>query len=316
MNELILILEKIGFIILLMASGGVAKHFKLLRGETEEDLGKLFTNLFWPCLILFSIGSKLEAVDIAGNLLLPVTALATALIGLGIGAAAVAIGRTRGDRRTIFLFHSTFNNFSFMVLPLAMALLPGKGAGLLFISNIGFILLIQSLGIILLKGRQSLGETLRHLASPGLVATLLAIVLVLTGANHAIPPLAWSLLDTLGAPTLPIALMLAGARIYGLGKGALRFDRWNIGLAVVRLLLVPAAIFGLCLWLASLGVPREVLTITMLVAVMPVSINSVSMSLAYRRAPDLAAQGVVFTHLFSILSITGWLILLQSSLMS
>ncbi len=315
MNELLLVLEKIGFIILLMAAGMVARHFKLLKESSEEDLGKLFTNLFWPCLILFSIGTRLEASDIIANYLLPITAVLTALLGLGIGTVASTVARLQGDRRTIFVFHSMFNNFSFMVLPLAMAFLPVKGSGLLFISNIGFILLIQSIGILMLKGSQSLGATLRNLLSPGLLATVLAIILVMTGTQHAVPQLAWDLLDTLGTPTVPIALILAGARIYGLGFGALRFDRWNISLGFIRLIIVPALIFGLCWWLKwQLGVANEVIIIHMLVAVMPVSINSVSMTMAYKRSPDLAAQGVVFTHLFSIATISAWMVLVQKTL--
>jgi predicted permease len=39
------------------------------------------------------------------------------------------------------------------------------------------------------------------------------------------------------------------------------------------------------------------------------------MSIAFRRAPDLAAQGVVFTHLFSITTITAWLILFQNTVL-
>jgi predicted permease len=316
MSELILILEKTGFIILLMASGMVARHFRLIRESSEEDLGKLFTNLFWPCLILWSVGSRLEAADITANCLLPLTAVATIAIGLATGLVAVLAGQSRGDRRKIFLFHATFNNFSFMVLPFAMAFLPEKGAGLLFISNLGFILAIQSLGIIILKGHEGLLSTLRHLASPGLLATLAAILLVLSGFNHYVPSLGWDLLSTLGAPTIPVALLLAGSRIYGMGLSALRFDRWNIGLAALRLLVVPGLVLALCFGLRGLGVSRDILLITMLVAVMPVSVNSVSMAIAYRVSPDLAAQGVIFTHLFSIVTVTAWIMFIQKTLLA
>jgi hypothetical protein len=198
-----------------------------------------------------------------------------------------------------------------MALPLVVQFLPEKGAGLLFIHNLGFIFLMWSLGILILTGRGQMREIPRRLLNPSLLAAVAGIILVLTGVSRFIPRMAIDLLETFGSPTVPIAMIVTGARIYKMGLGSLKFNLWNLSLAAVRLILVPGLLFVLTLiFKDSLHLSREIILIFMVVNLMPVSVNSVSMSYQYGTSPDLAAQGVVSTHLFSIITIVIWLMLM------
>jgi malate permease and related proteins len=315
MENITLILSKIIFIISLFAAGFVVKKFGLLSDKGEEDFSKIFMNIFWPALIIYSITAKLNSSDIINNISLPVLGLITGLIGFGVGLIFIKMKKYKGDEKKIFLFHTTFNNFSFMVLPFAIAFLPEKGAGLLFIHNLSFILLILTLGIVILSGSSDLKEVLKNLLSPALLATIFSIIIVLLDLNKYIPKTAFDVLETLGNPTITIAMMIAGARIYSLGLKALKFNFWNVSLGFLRLILIPGILFGIGFLLKYLfHISNEVMIIFMLVNFMPVSINSVGMALNYKSSPDLAAEGVVFTHLFSIITVTAYIILMQTFL--
>jgi predicted permease len=109
------------------------------------------------------------------------------LVECALEYLAVHILRLKGDSKKVFLFHSTINNFAFMVLPLAISFLPQAGAGLLFIQNLGYTILLLTLGMSLLYGKTD-KESLRvSLLSPALIATVLSTILVLTGLNRFIP---------------------------------------------------------------------------------------------------------------------------------
>jgi len=315
MENILLILGKIIFIVLLLSSGFLAKKFRFLSDRGEEDLSKIFMNIFWPSLIAFSIMAKLNAGDIINNISLPILGVLTAFTGFIIGSLFIKISKYKEDQKKVFLYHSTFNNFSFMVLPLAVAFMPQKGAGLLFVHNLGLVILITSLGVVILSGNTDVSEMLKNLLSPALIATVLSIIVVLTGYNKLIPKNIFDFMEVLGSPTIPIAMMIAGARIYKLGFKALNFNFWNISLGLIRLIFVPAILFGFSFILKFFfHASNEVLIIFMLVNIMPVSINSVSMALSYKSSPELAAEGVVFTHLFSIITVTIFIILIQAFL--
>ena len=95
-----------------------------------------------------------------------------------IGIIFVRALKLKGDKKVIFLYHSTVNNFVFLVLPFVEKYLPGKGPGLLFIHNIGYILLMWTLGIIILSGYTGWKTALKNIFTPGFIATLIGIAIV------------------------------------------------------------------------------------------------------------------------------------------
>lgn len=296
--------EKVIYLILLIAIGMLIRHFGLLSDKGEKDLGKLLVDLFWPALIFSSITGTLNKTDIQGNALLPLMALLTCFTGLIIGVLFVLANRFSNEKKSIFLYHSLINNFVFMVLPFAITLLPAKGAGLLFLHNLGMILMIWLLGVPMLAGKYNFRKSMKQLLTPGLIITVLSILLVLTGLNVYIPTVVTDTIETTSGATIIVSLLVVGSQVYKMGGKALKFNAWNIQLALVRLVIVPLLLFGVALLLRRYtSVSRETLIIFTLVNSMPVSLNSVSLAVRFDSSPALATEGVVFTHLFSMVTI-------------
>lgn len=310
MSYLLSIIEKIVFVILLMGTGILAKKMKWISEEGEKDLSRLMVDFVWPSLIFSSVTRNLSAADILTNIWLPVLSVFVHLTGYAVGLVICRLAGFKEDRRKIFLFHATMNNFFVMALPFAEFFLPEKGAALLAVANLGSVIMLWSLGATVVAGSLGVKETVKGIFSPGMVATLGAVLFVITGMNRYIPSLVSDSLVIIGQPTLLFGLMIAGTQIYKLGKNALKFDLWNILVGCTRNILVPALLFGVTLPVRNV-LPREALIIFMLVAITPASVNSVTVAMKYKTAPHLAAEGVIFTHLLSMGSMLGFVVLID-----
>ena len=301
MDYLPVIVEKILYILLLIGAGFICRGMGWLSDQGEKDLGLLMLDAAWPAMIFSSVVSTLDAGDIIRNIWMPVLSLLSHVFGFFLGLLAVRLAGYRGDRRKVFLFNCTINNFLAMALPFAELFFPGRGTALLAVANLGSIVAIWTIGVFAMAGTATLSRTARNLMSPGMIATFAAIFCVLTGFGRLVPQLVVDALHTAGQPTLIFGMTIAGARIYTLGRRTLVFDSWNILTGCIRNIVIPTAMLGLaCLLRGAVG--KEALILFALVSTAPVSINSIPMAIKYGSDTKLAAQAVIFTHLLALLS--------------
>jgi predicted permease len=310
MEYLASIIEKVLYVILLMSTGILAKKLKWLSSEGEKDLSRLMIDFVWPALIFSSIVTTLSAEDIRLNFLLPLLACLIHLTGYGIGFIACRLAGYSGGERRMFLLHAAMNNFFVMALPFAEFFFPQRGAALLAVANLGSIVLLWTLGVFTLAGNPGLKATVRNIFSPGMVATIAAVFCVLTGVNRYIPRFVSDALVTAGQPTMFLGLVIAGTQIYRLGRNALKFNSWNILVGLIRNILTPGILFLLALLFKGY-VDKEALVIFLVVSITPASVNSVTLALKYNSLPDLAAEGVIFTHIFAVATMPVFVILIE-----
>lgn len=316
MEYLYSILDKILYVILLMATGILAKRAGWLSDKGEEDLSVMMVDFIWPCMIFSSIVTSLTRDDIVTNISLPILAAFLHLFGFAVGLLVCRLAGYQGERKSIFLFHASMNNFLVMALPFAEYFFPERGVALLAVANLGSIVLLWTLGVSLVAGRMGWRTMARNVfLSPGLIATGSAILCVMTGINRYLPTLVTDVMTKAGEPTLFFGLMVAGTQIHKLGFKALRFDGWNILVGLTRNIVVPGIM--LCLMLLLRGhVAAEGLVVLGLVSITPASINSVMLAIKYKSSPKLAAEGVIFTHLLAIFTMIGYVYLIEVLFMS
>lgn len=273
-----------------------------------KDLSKLLVDVFWPALIFISIVKSLSTQDLLSNIYLPLAAVITASTGISLGFLLVKLNGWEGSKKSIFLYHSTINNYVFMILPFVEFFIPGKGAGLLFIHNLGYVVIVWTLGVALLTGNDRFKDHMKSLLSPGLIATFAGILFVAFGLSDYIPKGVEEIFTVLGNCTVPIAMIIAGGQIAALGRQAIKFDKWNMQLAFVRLIAVPVVLMIPTYFLMQYtSISKNMLIIFMLVNLAPVSVNSVGMAIRFKADADLAAEGVVFTHIFAIFTMMFFL---------
>lgn len=312
MDLVITILQKIGMIGVLIGIGAWVRALKIIDNTGEEQMSRIAIDFLWPAMIVSSMVSQLHREDIIANWTLPLFAILTTVTGFGVGLLFARAGKLDGDRKAMFLYHSTINNFIFMALPFVNLFVPQKGQALLFIHNLGIIFGIWTIGVGIFIKQNSLRDILRNLMTPGFVTTIITIGIVLSGVNEYLPAFIVESSNVLGNASFAVSMLITGAQIYKLGKGALRFDRWNIGLVSVRLIIVPV-LLSVIAWICYkyYHVPRDIILVFSIVNFMPASLNSVSMALRFKSSPELAAQGIVSTTVASSVTILISLILMK-----
>ena len=307
------IIDKIIIILLLMGTGVLAKRLRLISDQGEKDISNLMMDIFWPAMIFHSITTTLTAEDIVLNIWLPISSFGIHLAGYLVGLAICRLAGHQGDRRKIFLFFASLNNFFLMALPFAQLFLPKRGTALLAVANLGSIITLWTLGVFIIIGNPGYKKTIRNVCSPGLLATVGGVLFVFTGANNFVPDPVIEILRTLGQPTLIIGMIVAGTQIYKLGMKALKFDAWNLQVGLIRNILMPGLMLIAALLLRDHMTP-EALVIFVLVAATPGSVNSVTLAMKYNSSASLAAEGVVFTHLLAVFTVPGYIALADTLL--
>jgi len=293
------IIKRILFVVLLIGSGILAKKLKLVSDASEKDLSLLSVDFIWPALIFSSIISTLNADDILSNLPLPLLSVFIHLIGFLIGFILCRLAGYNGERKKMFLFHTTMNNFLTMALPIILFFLPQKGTALLAVANLGSIIIMWTLAAGILTGSRSVRQTLRSVFSPAMLAIIAGVTIVLLDVGKFIPGVVMDCISEIGKPTLFLGLFIAGLRVYKLGRKALRFNGWNILVGFSRTILIPCILFASA-FLFRDKVSSETLIIFLVVSITPANVTSVTLAMKFGSSADLAAEGVLITHLLSL----------------
>jgi predicted permease len=106
-------------------------------------------------------------------------------------------------------------------------------------------------------------------------------------------------LKIIGSATIPLAMIVAGARIAMIDLSGFNNSRVWI-LTCLRLIVIPLTALSI---LKLIAIPEDTERILMVVAVMPTSIASIMMSEIYGGDKEFMTVTVVSSHLLSIITI-------------
>lgn len=298
-------------IFLMMLTGWIAVKKNQISRSTVSEISKILVNFFYPCLIFHAIATSFSFDELLSSWTLPVSCFGLMFLGYIIGSITATFIRFKSaDEETGFLFQSTMNNYSFLPLPLVMILYGEKGAAALIFSSFGAELAIWTLGIFILKGRKIDWKNLSHLLSLPLLSLYLSIVFLfilwkfdlnIESMMHPQHPLRYifKAVEMVGRATIPVAMLVAGARIASINFSGLACRKVWI-LSFLRLVLIPAIAISIVLILPLPLITKQIIII---VATMPVAIASIILSEIYGLENSFISITVLSTHLASIITI-------------
>ncbi|MCG3150318.1 MAG: hypothetical protein PCFJNLEI_03801 [Verrucomicrobiae bacterium] len=327
MNDWAVVLLRIGAMFLVICVGWIGRRRGFLANETTGVLSRLVVDVAFPALGLTSMLRTIDPVALRANWFCPLLGLGLIAFAYLVTALLSASCRTAEERHTC-LFLTGMPNYIFLPLPIVEGLYGNDGVRVLLLYSIGAALGFWTIGVWVLTGRKALGGALRQLAgNAGLWATIAGIVLAiafppLRGLENLDPRQAslaglagGALIQALaivGNLTIPLSLLAIGAQLGGLTTPWHKLSRPLWSVVIGRLLVAPLATFAavglLSLTGARLGdTPRMV---GYLIAMMPVGLSCAVMVERFGGDTELAAQGVFYTTLFSILTVPGlyWLV--------
>ena len=295
----------------LLIAGYVMNKLGFLDSKTNKGMTSLVVNLTNPALILGSLSSTgaVTQGDVLTLLLFSVG------MYIFLPTAAFLLTRlvlVRADRRGVAELLLIFGNTAFMAIPILQALYGDVAVFYLSIMNMPFNFLVYSYGVWLLgrDRRAQLADapqsesgssprfSLKSLASPGIVCSVVALVLYFTHIQF--PAILGDTFSFVGGITPPLSMLIIGSILAEYPLANIFSDLRIKLLLTAKLLFFPVAAFIL----AKLFFTDSVIVgIVTLIFSMPCASLCTMLSKEYDVNTDVASSGVVFTTVLSLVTI-------------
>jgi predicted permease len=306
------LLDILGPILVMVAVGALLRRSFAIDMAT---LSKLNIYVFVPAFIFHHVSTS----TMPGDEMLAIVALSIAqVIALGVVTSLICLA-ARVPAKTLapILLAVLFYNSGNVGLPLAQLAFRNEGA-----AAQTFVLLTQNvltftvgLSIAGWIGTGRIGHSFLTILRLPVIPTLVAALTArwwITRTGHPLPHIIADSASYLAGGLVPIALVTLGAQL----GGKPRLPRWRpVSLALfLRLAVAPVVMIGL-LALARYYFPAATPTgisasLLVLTAGTPTAVNTLLLTLETGGDPDLAADCVFWSTLFSALTLTAWLLFL------
>lgn len=306
------------FLFAFIIIGFILVKCKFIPEESSRVLSKLETLLFIPALMLgtFMQNCTIERIGSMWKLLV------MGFIGVGvfivISYFAAKFCFKEAYLQKITTYGLAFSNFAYMGNAIVEAVFPAIYVDYL-VFTLPFWILINAWGIPVLLisnasgAKTTVKDSLKNLVNPMLIASVIGIVLGLTGWGKVLPAPITNVITVSGNCMSPIAMLLTGAMLGKLDILAL-LKKWRIYVvSAIKLLAYPLLFIGVFM-LLPMGefVTETFLKCALCVAAMPVGLNAIVVPAGYGKdASDAAAMALV-SHILSIATIPLTFMLLQN----
>jgi predicted permease len=294
-----------------MVLGIVLAWLKLLPKERIQFLHrKVVINVLFPCLILEKILKNLELSDGYNMALLFGGALVMFFGSFALSYLWVPkVARDRPMENSMLLCN-TFQNYGFMVFPLALHFFGEKGLALSLIFTLTYDALLWSAGIYMLIRKPGAAVNWREIMNPPAVTVCIAVILALTGFPKIIPAQVYTVLHLPAMFTIPLALIGSGGIFFHSLTGIKWQDipvREIASSLVSRMLFLPLFWMGIIAFMVPDSMARSILHIE---AVMPAAVVPVVLVAIYGGNQRYAVLFILLTHIISIITVPLYLSLI------
>ncbi|MCR4603415.1 MAG: AEC family transporter [Prevotella sp.] len=287
------------FIIVIV--GYVAGKLGYMGGDFDKRLSSLVINFTCPALILSSaMGGTLPSRDMILPLLLISVITYAVLTGVAFLLPRYLTSR-RADQGVIG-FALMFGNVGFMGYPVVASIFGHEAVFYAAVLNVVNTFAVFTVGTILITGRNEVegGRFQKKVlySSPMIAAYLTMLIVALEIRD--IPAFISQPLTMIGNITVPAALLIIGSSMSHLSLRSLLGTRSVYVTTLLRLAIIPIAIYYLGL---LLGFSSLVVCINTVVIAMPVATYGTILCLKYERDTTLITEVTFISTLLSVVTI-------------
>ncbi|MBD3240637.1 MAG: hypothetical protein GF331_08645 [Chitinivibrionales bacterium] len=290
-DEAVHVLETTVMLLLVILAGLLLRRKGLLDERTTDRLSRFVVDIAFPALVFTSMLRSVDPRVLTQSWHLPLIGVAILLLGMGLGyLLSPLLKAARSPSRGSLAFAIGTPNWLFVPLPIAIALYGDQGRRIVLLVNVGALLAFWSVGVWLVRGgKPDMASLRRILRNPGLLATILGVIVALAfpimrtleqadvtklGIGPAALSVVLQAMSFIGDVTVPLSMIVTGALLAQAGtRGA-----WNgrvIGASTIRLLVFPAIVMLLLRLARMIGLDMEtaVSMTIVIIAAMPVAIT-------------------------------------------
>ena len=305
------VLGKMLSLAVMMLVGFAVCRRGILDSKSNAALSELVVNVTTPCMMLASLSdAQAQRSD-----LLIMTAAGIVMCGLLIAAGESISRRLKcsSKEKTVFKYFTVFTNNGFMGFPVVRALWGSRALLYTALLNIPVSILMYSYGMRLYakeahEGTGS-GPGIGQLINIPNVSAVMVLVLAL--CSFKFTGQVQETFETLGDATVPLSMIVIGSTLAEKPVGNLFADWKMYVLALLRLIAVPAVIFGLVYMLPIDPLIKGVLVV---IAAMPGSASGVMFAQVYGTGREISSRYVFISTVMSVITIPVIVVMVLSPL--
>lgn len=294
---------------IMIVPGYVLANKNIIDEHQSKGVTSIITCLTWPCLIVaslqreFSVGLCINMGILAAVM---VAELAVACL------MSVIIGRCfklEKNVRYLMMFMLMFGSTGFMGIPVCSALYGSEGVFYAALAESVQNVFVFTLGLIMM-GR-SAGRpaelSVKNFINPGFVSVVAGLGLFF--ARITLPNVIAVPVETIGATTSPLVMLVVGYQLGRIGLRELFSDIRIYVLSAVKLIVTPL-IFLVLVRLLFPGM-NVLLRSIIIETAMPVAACTTIFTRQYDGDVEFATKGVMLSTLLSVITLTGFALIVE-----
>lgn len=300
MPEFFQFMREVTILYCISAVGYIAKRGGVLSAAGDQAITQVVLYITLPALILHSMDFSFSTA--LAEEFVWLLALSAYMLGAACSLAFLAARVCKPPPRRAGVYQGliVFGNQGFIGYAVCHALFSGDGIVRATVFNIPFLFLIWTYGVYLTAGSRQVISRRMILLNPGVIATATGLLILIIPFQY--PHTLAKLLQTLGAPTTPLSMILIGSLLANLNRGELwgvfRDPRLWLA-AAAKLLLVPLSLLPFAL----VGLKFSTLAVAVLLAGMPSAPTVPLFAQKYGSDACFGSAGVFITTFFSFFSL-------------
>lgn len=285
---------------LVIALGYFLFKIKLLDVDLNKKLTTLLLSVTTPAMIVSSVLSTTVTQGLNDILFVFAVGFAIYLIMPVLGFFIVKVLRIPLPQQGLYIFMTVFSNIGFMGFPVMKAIFGNEAVFFTAIFNMIFNLFVFTAGIMIMNygTGQKVKLDPRNLLSPGVIASLVALLIYFTGIK--LPDVLSSTVTMIGDITTPMAMLLIGATLANIPLKEVFSELRIYPYTIIKQIIVPIIAYPILNMF--IGDPL-ILGITLIMISMPVANSAVLFATEYEGDVSLAAKTVFMTTLLSVVTI-------------
>ncbi len=305
-------INSVMLIFLMIAVGFYFRKKGMFTEETNKLFSQVVIKISLPASVLVSIPARFTRDTLIHSLEGIVISFSIILTIYLISLVAMKLFNVKRKDLSVTMF--MFSNTIFIGLPVNMALFGTDSMPYVFLFYFANTFLFWSLGIGIIKGsggeKMSIGERLKKLTSPPLLAFLVSIAITFMDVKLPVP--LEGALKYLGGMTTPLAMLFLGTVIANFDRRSISLDRDGMVVLVGRFLVAPlVAIIILFIFEGIFSIDPLLKKVYIIQASMPIMANIAIISKYYNRDYEYASMGVGISTILCLFTIPLYAILLD-----
>lgn len=298
--DIMVIINQMIQLFIVITLGYLLNRMGIFDQTLNKKLTTLILNVTMPAMILNSVLANENTASLNEIMMVFIVAIVVFTVLPIISFGLVKVMKIPKEKQGLYMFMTVFSNIGFMGFPVMQAIFGNEAVFYTAIFNMGFNLLVFSLGIIMMNyGSENKVElNVKNVLTPGVIASFIALIIYFT--KFTFPMVIVNTCGMIGDMTTPIAMLLIGSTLANMPIKEVFNDIRIYPYTLIKQIIIPIIAFPILQFFIT---DTYLLGITFIMIAMPVANSAVLFATEYGGDVKSAAKTVFLTTLVSVVTI-------------